>query len=184
MGRNIIVISASGRKGGNSDLLCDETVRGARDAGGQAGKVRLSELSIGYCRGCNACFTAHRCVQRDDMDALMDRMAAADAIVMASPVYFYSINGQLKTMIDRLCPRCGELAGKDFYFILSCADTDAPGLERAPEPLRGLLDCVPDAHERALLYAKGVLDKGAVSGTEHMREAYELGRRAALGERS
>ena len=95
MGRNVVVISASGRRGGNSDLLCDELVRGAQEAGGRAEKVSLSELNIGYCRGCGACFSAHRCVQRDDMDALSARLKAADAIVMASPVYFYSINGQL-----------------------------------------------------------------------------------------
>lgn len=178
MGRNVVVISASGRRGGNSDLLCDELVRGAQEAGGRAEKVRLSELNIGYCRGCGACFSAHRCVQRDDMDALSARLKAADAIVMASPVYFYSINGQLKAMIDRLCPHAGELKGKDFYFILSAADTDEPGLERAVEPLRGLLDCVPGAHERALLYARGVFAAGEVRGTEYMQMAYELGREA------
>lgn len=74
-------------------------------------------MRIGYCRGCGVCNRTHKCVQNDDMAAVLDKMVAADVIVMATPVYFYSMNGQLKTLIDRTVPRYEEIRGKDFIIL-------------------------------------------------------------------
>ena len=87
-----MVLSSSPREGGNSELLCDEFVRGAREAGNRAERIRLRERRIGYCTGCGACFEGRRpCPQQDDMATVLERMVAADVIVMATPVYFYSM---------------------------------------------------------------------------------------------
>lgn len=116
MTKNVLVLSASPRKGGNSDLLCDEFVQGAKKAGHDAEKVFLREKKIGYCVACDACRkNGGRCFQKDDMPAILEKMMTADVIVMATPVYFYSMSAQLKTLIDRVYPSYTGVRGKDIY---------------------------------------------------------------------
>ena len=86
MSKNVLVISASPRKGGNSDTLCDEFIRGAQESGNQAEKIFLASKNIKYCIGCGVCNTTHRCVQKDDMAEILDKMVEADVIVLATPV--------------------------------------------------------------------------------------------------
>mgnify|MGYP000802091376 CR=1 FL=1 len=102
MSKKVLILSGSPRKGGNSDILCDEFLRGAREAGHQLEKVRPTEKKIAPCLGCYYCAShGGECVRRDDMADLLQQMIDADVIVLASPVYFYSINAQLKAVIDR-----------------------------------------------------------------------------------
>ena len=136
MSKRVFIISSSPRKGGNSDLLCDQFMKGALEAGHHVEKARVSEKHIGYCTGCGVCISTHRCVQRDDMDAILDAMVSADVIVLATPVYFYSMCAQLKIMIDRLCPRYTEIKNKAFQFIVSAADSSHDAMERTLEGLR------------------------------------------------
>jgi multimeric flavodoxin WrbA len=177
MGKNVLILSASPRKGGNSDLLCDEFLRGARSAGHRAEKIFPSDLTIGYCTGCGVCNRTHACVQKDDMADLLDKLVKADAIALATPVYFYSMDAQLKTLIDRTVPRYTEISGKDFYYILTAADGDQAMLNRAVEAIRGFTeDCLDGANERGILYATGVWAAGEVKATPFMPQAYEMGR--------
>ena len=83
--KNILIISASPRKGGNSDLLCDQFAKGATEAGHKVEKVRLAERKVGYCLGCYACQKLHKCVQKDDANELVEKMLSADVIVLATP---------------------------------------------------------------------------------------------------
>ncbi len=178
MGKRILVLSASPRRGGNSDILCDEFIRGAAEAGHRCEKVFLREQTIGYCTGCGVCNTTHACVQKDDMAALLQKMADADGIVLATPVYFYTMDAQLKTLIDRTVPRYTELSGKEFWFIAAAAETDPALLERTMDGLRGFTDCLEGAVERGALRAGGVWEKGEVKGTAHMQAAYRMGKNA------
>lgn len=116
MSKKVLILSGSFRKGGNSDTLCDRFAEGARDAGNEVEKIFINDRNIGYCRGCGVCNRTHRCVQKDDMEEILNKMVAADVIVMATPVYFYTMNGQMKTLIDRTVPRYEEISGKDFLF--------------------------------------------------------------------
>lgn len=88
MSKKVLILSASPRKGGNSDLLCDQFMLGAKEAGNQAEKIFLRDKEIGYCIGCGSCFASHECVQTDDMDEVLEKMIAAEVIVMATPVIF------------------------------------------------------------------------------------------------
>ena len=81
--KKVLIISASPRKGGNSDLLCDEFARGAAEVGHEVEKIRLAEKKVGYCTGCYACQKLNRCVQNDDANELVEKMLAADVIVLA-----------------------------------------------------------------------------------------------------
>jgi multimeric flavodoxin WrbA len=123
--KKVLILSASPRKGGNSDLLCDQFLLGAKEAGNQTEKIFLSDKKIGYCTGCGSCVASKTCVQEDDMAEVLEKMIAADVIVMATPVYFYTMNGQMKTMIDRTCPRYTEISNKEIYFIMTAADSRA-----------------------------------------------------------
>lgn len=175
--KTVLILSASPRKGGNSDTLCDEFLRGAAESGHTVKKVFLREHQINYCTGCGVCNTTHACVQVDDMAEILNDMVNADVMVLATPVYFYTMDGQLKTLIDRTVPRYQELADKEFYFILTAADTEKASLERTVSGLRGFTeDCLPGAREKGILYGTGVWQAGEVRNSPAMRQAYELGK--------
>ena len=177
MNKQVLVLSASPRKGGNSDTLCDEFVRGAIAAGNQAEKIFLRDQAIHYCTGCGVCYSTHKCVQKDDMDEILQKMIKADVIVMATPVYFYTMNAQMKTLIDRTVPRYLEISNKDFYFLVTAADPDESSLERTINGLRGFTeDCLDNAKEKGIIYAAGVWQVGEIQSSPAMKKAYETGR--------
>ena len=100
--KNVLILSGSPRKGGNSDLLCDEFMRGAKENGNQVAKINVADQKISPCRACYFCRDhSGECIYKDDMQKILQAMIDADVLVLASPVYFYSINAQLK--ICRLC---------------------------------------------------------------------------------
>ena len=176
MKKQVLVLSASPRKGGNSDTLCDEFVRGAIDAGQSAEKIFLRDRTINYCTGCGVCYSTHKCVQKDDMADILEKMIRADVIVMAAPVYFYTMDAQMKTLIDRTVPRYLEISNKDFYFIVTAADPDKSSLERTIDGFRGFTeDCLDNAQEKGIIYASGVWRVGEIQASPAMKQAYEMG---------
>lgn len=175
MKKKVLVISSSPRKGGNSDLLCYEFVKGAESAGHEVKKVSLRDKDIKNCTGCGVCTQTKRCSQKDSMAEILDMMVSADVIVLASPIYFYAICGQLKTFIDRCCPRYEELVNKEFYYILTAADPMPDAIERAVIELQGFLYCLENPQERGTICAVGVMDKGDVAKNSYMQEAYNMG---------
>ena len=105
----------------------------------------------------------------------MQKIIDADVIVMASPVYFYSISAQLKALIDRTVARWTEVKNKEFYYIMTTADTDKKAMDTTLACLRGYADCVEGAVKKGIVCAAGVYDMGQVQNTEAMRLAYEFG---------
>ena len=179
MAKKILVLSGSFRKHGNSDLLCDEFVRGATESGNDVEKIFINDRKINFCRGCGVCNTTHKCVQKDDMEEILNKMVAADVIVMATPVYFYTMNGQMKTLIDRTVPRYEEISGKDFYFIVAAADGYKANMQKTIEGFRGFTDdCLPGAKEKGIVYGVGAWQIGDIKGSPAMKEAYEMGKNA------
>ena len=170
--KNVLVISASPRRHGNSDILCDRFIEGAETAGNKTEKVFLADKKIGYCKGCGVCNTTHKCVQKDDMAELLDKTVNADAIVFATPIYFYSVDAQLKTFIDRTVPRYTEISDKDFYFIVTAADTDKNNMLRTIETIRGFTeDCLDGANEAGIIYGTGAWQIGEIKNTPAYDEA-------------
>lgn len=175
--KKVLIISASPRKNGNSDILCDRFAKGAEESGHQPEKVFLASQAIGYCRGCGVCNDTHKCVQKDDMADILDKMVNADVIVLATPVYFYSMDGQMKTFIDRTVPRYTEIKDKDFYFIMTAADTERDNLNRTMETFRGFTeDCLNGAKEAGIIYGTGAWQTGEIKTTAAYNEAYEMGK--------
>lgn len=100
--KKVLILSGSPRKGGNSDLLCDEFMRGALENGNEVEKIRVADKKVSPCRACYYCRkSGGKCVIADDMGEILRKMIDANVIVLASPVYFYSIDAQLKAVIDR-----------------------------------------------------------------------------------
>ena len=103
-------------------------------------------------------------------------MVQADVIVMATPVYFYTMDAQMKTLIDRTVPRYTEITNKDFYFIVTAADTEKANMERTLEGFRGFIeDCLDGAVEKGIIYGVGAWQKGDIEKTPAMKEAYKMG---------
>ena len=174
--KKILILSGSPRKGGNSDLLCDEFMRGAIDGGNQVEKIRVAEKKIGYCHACYYCRDhGGECAFKDDMAEVLQKMIDADVLVLASPVYFYSIDAQLKAVIDRTVARWLEVKNKEFYYIVTCVDEEKESQERTIECFRGYADCVEGAVEKGIIYGTGVYKKGEIKDNSAFREAYEMG---------
>lgn len=176
MSKNVLILSSSPRKGGNSDLICDSFLQGAIESGNDAEKIFLKEKKICYCQGCGICYNQQPCTQKDDMPIILEKMMNADVIVMASPVYFYSIAAQMKTVIDRCCSKYTDLKNKDFYFIMTSADAEKSCMERTLECFRGFTDCLNNAQEKGVLYATGVWQIGDIKRTQLLQQAYNMGK--------
>lgn len=175
--KKVLIISASPRKGGNSDLLCDRFAEGAQESGHKTEKVFLASKNIGYCRGCGVCNSTHSCIQKDDMAEILDKMINADVIVLATPVYFYTMDAQMKTLIDRTVSRYTEIRDKDFFFIMTAADTEKASLTRTLEAFRGFTeDCLPGAREAGIIYGVGAWKAGDIKATAAYDEAYKIGK--------
>ncbi len=177
MEKQVVILSSSPRRKGNSDMLCEQFAGGAHDAGHHAEKIFLHDKKILYCTGCGTCFLgAKSCPQQDDMQDILEKMIAADVIVMATPVYFYTMSAQMKTLIDRTCARYREIENKEFYFILAAADTSKPAMERTLEGFRGFTSCLTGAREMGVVYGTGAWNMGEIKGNPAMQEAYQLGK--------
>jgi multimeric flavodoxin WrbA len=176
MSKQVVIISASPRKHGNSDLLCDRFLEGARYAGHHAEKIFLRDKKINFCLGCMACKSnGGKCVQNDDIAGILETMIAADVLVLATPVYFYTMNAQMKTLIDRTCAIFPDIGSKDIYFITTAADTSREALERTIDGFRGFTSCYEGLHEKGIIYGTGADNIGDIKGSEAMNEAYEMG---------
>lgn len=176
MNKKVLILSGSPRKGGNSDILCDEFMRGATERGNTVKKIRVEEKNVGYCRACYYCKdNGGTCVIKDDMAEILEEMIQADVIVLASPVYFYSIDAQLKAVIDRTVARWLEVKNKEFYYIITAADETKSSLETTLACFRGYADCVEGSKERGVIYGTGVYEKGEVRETAAMEQAYKTG---------
>ena len=175
--KKVLILEGSPRRNGNSAILSDEFARGAAEAGCSVEKVRVCGKKIAGCLGCNACYrNGGACVQKDDMAEVREKMLEADGIVLASPIYFYSMTAQMKAVIDRSYAFYQQLAGKTFYFLITCAATDAAYTETMLASLRGFTCCVPNAKEGGVVLGIGAMEAGEIRSSAAMEEAYQLGR--------
>lgn len=178
MGKNVLIVSTSIRNGSNSEILAHEVERGALDAGNEIEFVSLAGKNISFCRGCLACQKTGNCVIRVDMDALIGKVREADAIVFATPIYYYEMSGQMKVFLDR----CNPLYVSDYKFrsvrlVTTSAEEGNDVAERAAQGLQGWIECFPKASFGGLLSSGGVTGPNEAAGREElMAAALEFGR--------
>ena len=177
MSKKVLVISTSPRKGGNSDALADEFVRGAREGGNRVAKVTLFDKTIGFCKGCLVCQSTRHCVIHDDADAIAQNMLTADVIVFATPIYYYGMCSQMKTMLDRSNPLfSADYAFRDIYLLAAAAEEDEHTVDGAVTGLQGWIDCFEKARLAGTVFAGGVTSVGEIQGHPALKKAYEMGK--------
>ena len=176
MPKKVLILSSSPRKGGNSDTLCNEFMRGAIDAGNNIEKICLRDKKINYCTGCSVCSQYGKpCPQKDDAAEIIAKMLDADVIVMATPVYFYTMSAQMKTLIDRCCSRYTEIKDKEFYFIVTAAEKDRSKMLRTIDTFQGFLDCLENPVIKGTIFGLGAWLVGEIKKHPAMQEAYQTG---------
>ncbi len=174
--RKVLVISSSLRKNSNSDCIAKEFARGAKEAGNEVDYISLRGKNINFCRGCLACQKIKKCVIQDDMLEIEEKMVNSDVIVFATPIYYYEMSGQLKTLLDRGNPMyVKDYKFRDIYFISTAADDDMKSDERAIYGLNGWLECFPKATLKDTIFQGGVTDEGDIKGKDILTLAYQKG---------
>lgn len=177
--KKVLVIEGGPRPHQNSDTLSDSFIQGAEEAGNEVKKIYLNQKKIHGCIGCRTCKTRGFCVFKDDAVEILDEMMKADAIVMVSPVYFYSITAQLKTLIDRSFAIENVMENKDFYFIMTCAapyeEPWKDDLDIAVRTYQGFVKCHKNCHDKGVVIGDA-FDRNDKENHHAWNEAYRLGK--------
>lgn len=177
MNKKVLILSTSPRKNGNSEALSDAFMNGAKDGGNTVEKISLYDKTIGFCKGCLACQKTGRCVIHDDADTIAQKMLSADVLVFATPIYYYEMSGQMKTMLDRANPLFpSDYAFRDIYFLSTAAEDEEGVDARAISGLGGWIECFPKAHLSGTVFAGGVAGAGEIDGHSALAKAYEMGK--------
>ena len=177
MNKKVLVISTSLRNNSNSEALSDSFARGAEEAGNQVERISLRDKKISFCKGCLACLKAGKCIIRDDALEIAEKMHDAEVIAFATPIYYYEMSGQMKTMLDR----ANSLYGSDYRFgdiyLLSAAAEDKEDVDqRAVSGLEGWIACFERARLSGTVFAGGVDGTGEIKGHPALESAYEMGK--------
>ncbi len=181
--KKVLIVMASPRKEGNSTILATQVAAGAEAAGGKVEKFHLHDMNIKPCDACDACRdkTELNCILDDDMQGLYPKLREADVIVIASPIYWFTVSAQTKLFMDRWYalggPEGHAFKGKRFAIVLTYADTD-PFTSGAVNALRTFQDGLNyvGASIVGMVYGSA-WDAGEIKkNQELMEKAYELGR--------
>lgn len=176
--KKVLVITTSERKGSNSSALGQKFADGAKAAGNQVQLVSLRGLSILPCLGCYCCASQGRCAQADDAPAIVQAIKEADVIAFATPVYFYEMCGQMKTLLDRTVAIYDDPENRftDIYLLTTAAEEDPAIAHRVEAGLQGWIDCFPRARHAGTVFAGGIQDPDAIVGNPALESAYQLGK--------
>ena len=175
--KKVVVISTSMRAGSNSQMLAEQFAEGAKAAGNQVELISLRGKEIKFCVGCLACQKLGACVIKDDVPAIMEQVLNADVVCWATPIYYYEMSGQMKTLIDRMnamFPK--DYKFRDIYLLTTAAEDEAETPKRAEAGLTGWIDCYPKSHMAGTLFCGGVTMPCDINGNSKLQEAYELGK--------
>ena len=177
MAKNVLIISSSPRKGGNSETLAAAFAKGALETGSKVETVYLREKQYGFCKGCFACLKLGHCVIKDDAVEVAAKMHDADVLVFVTPVYYYSVSGQLKTMLDRANPLFDtDYAFTKVYLLATAAENEPETVEGAVKAVQGWVDCFERCELTETVFAGGVNDVGDIAGHPALEIACQVGK--------
>lgn len=179
MMKNILIITSSLRSNSNSNALAKAFAYGADEMGHNVAMISLKDKNIAFCRGCLACQHTKSCIIQDDALPIAEAMRCADVIVFATPVYYYGLSGQLKTMLDRANSLfASDYQFRDIYLLASAAEEDESAMDGPVRAMQGWIDCFEKAHLAGTVFAGGVTAEGDIEGHAALKAAYELGKQA------
>ena len=175
--KKVVVISTSLRAGSNSQLLAEKFAEGAKAAGNEVNFITLRGKEIKFCVGCLACQKLGACVIKDDVPAIMESVLNADVVCWATPIYYYEMSGQMKTLIDRMNAMYPlDYKFRDAYLLTTAADDDEQTPKRAEMGLGGWIECFPESRLAGTLFCGGVNAPGEIEGNAKLQDAYEMGK--------
>lgn len=173
----ILLLTGSPNQNGSSNMLASQFVKGAQEVGNDIRIIDTTRLNIRPCTGCIRCGYNGPCTQKDDMEKVKSELLRADMLVFVTPLYYYGMSAQLKTVIDRFCAFNGDLQSKRMKSALISVAWNADSWT---------FDAL-GAHYKTLVRYLNLTDMGLVLGrgcgtpsmtakSKYMSEAYELGR--------
>lgn len=188
--KKILVIVGSGRKKGNTDQLADSFIKGAEEAGHQVKKVFLGSKAVNGCLGCNACRYGKPCIQKDDFNEIIPDLMECDLLVLASPLFFWTVSAKIKAFIERFyciaeedpnppVGRYEKYPEKDCALLMTAADNYFWTFEQAVSYYRFALIRYIGFRDKGMLLAGGCggsSGKSRIQETSHLQEAYEFGK--------
>ncbi|MDR3238712.1 MAG: flavodoxin family protein [Clostridiales bacterium] len=177
MSKNIVILSGSPRKGGTTDKLVSAFMEGAEPASKTVALFRVADLKIGGCLGCNHCFKETGvCVQKDDMLPIFDALRKADAVVFASPIYFFAVTAQLKLAIDRIYALLKEgTPAKRAALLLTC-DAETNDVTASAVTMFHMISNYQKWDEAGIVTASGLHNTSDIDGRKELEEARQLGK--------
>lgn len=177
MSKNVLVISSTLRKNGNSEILAKEFAKGADEAGNKVEFITLQNKNIKFCQGCLACQKVGHCVIQDDSNEIAEKMKDAEVIAFASPIYYYEMSGQLKTLLDRANALYAlDYKFRDIYFLAAAADSDSHSADIATNGIQGWIACFAKAQLKGTVLGAGTEAIGDIQNNPAMKKAYEMGK--------
>ena len=174
----VLVISTSLRAGSNSDILAGSLIAGAKDAGHEVEQISLKGKEVKFCVGCLVCQKTQQCVLNDDAVWIAEKVKNADTLVFATPIYYYEMCGQMKTLLDRMNPLYpSDYRFRNVYLLSVAAEDGETTPERAVSGLQGWVECFEKAEFSGSLFCGGINDSNEAAGKEkEQRDAYEFGK--------
>ena len=175
--KRVVVISTSLRPGSNSNAMAEKFAEGARAAGNEVEFISLRGKEIRFCTGCLSCQKMSACVIKDDVPAIMERVLNADVVCWATPIYYYEMSGQMKTLIDRMNAMYRmDYRFRDVYLLTTAAEEEEETPKRAEIGLQGWIACYEKSSLKGHIFCGGVSNPKEIEGNIKLREAFELGK--------
>lgn len=176
--KKVLILSTSFHRNSNSDYLAQEFAKGAEDAGNSVEMIRLAGKKLNFCVGCMACQKTQKCVIPDDAVQIAEKVKGVDVLVFATPVYYYEMCGQMKTLLDRMNPLfTADYSFRDVYLLTTAADEDESAMDGAVKGMQGWVDCFPKARFSGVVRGTGISDAGeAKEHADILKETYALGK--------
>lgn len=176
--KKVVIITSSLRPNSNSDLLAESFKQGALEAGNEVELISLKGKKLDFCRGCMACSRLGRCVINDDANPIMEKICEADVVVWSTPTYYYTMSGNMKTLIDR----CNALFNKDYkfrdvYLLVTAAEDEEYTPKQVIGGIQGWVDCFDRANFKDHLFVGGVSEPGDIKNNPGLAKAFEMGKR-------
>ena len=174
----VLVITTSLRGKSNSDILAERLIQGAEAAGNEVEHISLKGKEIGFCIGCLSCQKTQKCVLNDDANLIAEKVKNADTLVFVTPIYYYEMCGQMKTLLDRMNPLYpSDYKFRKVYMMSVAAEDEHHVPEKAVSGLKGWIDCFEKAEFAGSLFCGGITEPGeAAAKAEKLEAAYQFGK--------
>lgn len=179
MKKKVLIIGTSPRLHGNTNILAKSFAKGAEAAGHDVEFIPLAGKHIGFCVGCWGCLESKTCVvNHDDAEEAVQKIRTADVVVFATPIYYYEMSGQMKTLLDRTnCLYKADYDFRDVYLLTAAEDTAPDTPEHAIGGLKGWLKVFNQASLKGTVFAGGTMEDGTIAGHPELEEAEAMGRK-------